>query len=118
MRRIQVDFGKILREWDGFGINYVEAAQTRDYNADPQEYGGFCTLTEAERQTSLQDVRNLLSSPCADVVQLSIGDGSGPLRSKDGEKMPVPIVKCCSRGTVDADGTHVLVTHVHRSDQE
>ncbi|MBN1582308.1 MAG: hypothetical protein JXA89_16500 [Anaerolineae bacterium] len=50
MRRIQVDFGKTLREWDGFGINYVEAAQTRDYAADPQEYGGFSTLAEIERQ--------------------------------------------------------------------
>ena len=38
MLRTQVDFSKTIREWDGFGANYVEAAQTRDYSADPQEY--------------------------------------------------------------------------------
>ncbi len=50
MRRTQVDFSKTIREWDGFGVNYVEVAQTRDYDADPQEYGGFSILTEAQRQ--------------------------------------------------------------------
>ncbi|MDF1512856.1 MAG: hypothetical protein P1S60_03495, partial [Anaerolineae bacterium] len=50
MRRTQVDFSKPIRLWDGFGINYVEAAQTRDYDADPQEYGGFSLLTEGQRQ--------------------------------------------------------------------
>lgn len=53
MRRIHVDFAKKIRDWDGFGINYVEAAQTRDYQADPQEYGGFSLLPEASRQTIL-----------------------------------------------------------------
>lgn len=50
MRRTQIDFSKHIRQWDGFGINYVEAAQTRDYDADPQEYGGFSLLNEAQRQ--------------------------------------------------------------------
>ncbi len=50
MRRTEVDFSKILRDWDGFGVNYVEVAQTRDYQVDPQEYGGFSILTEAQRQ--------------------------------------------------------------------
>lgn len=50
MRRSQVDFSKHIRQWDGFGVNYVEAAQTRDYDTDPQEYGGFSLLTEAQRQ--------------------------------------------------------------------
>ena len=50
MRRVQVNFADTLQDWDGFGVNYVEAAQTRDYDADPQEYGGFCTLTEVQRQ--------------------------------------------------------------------
>lgn len=45
-----VDFSKQLRVWDGFGVNYVEAAQTRDYSKDPQEYGGFSLLDEKERQ--------------------------------------------------------------------
>jgi O-glycosyl hydrolase len=53
MRRTQVDFSRSLREWDGFGVNYVEASQTRDYDTQPQEYGGFSLLSEKERQTIL-----------------------------------------------------------------
>ncbi|MCU0519904.1 MAG: hypothetical protein MUF84_04330 [Anaerolineae bacterium] len=53
MRRTAVDFSMTLRDWDGFGVNYVEAAQTRDYLADPQEYGGFSILTEVQRQEIL-----------------------------------------------------------------
>jgi len=48
--RAEVDFSKKLREWDGFGVNYVEVAQTIDYSEDPQEYGGFSLLTEQQRQ--------------------------------------------------------------------
>lgn len=50
LTRAEVDFSKILREWDGFGFNYVEVPQTIDYEQDPQEYGGFSLLTEKERQ--------------------------------------------------------------------
>lgn len=45
-----VDFTSTLQEWDGFGVNYVEIAQAIDYYNEPQEYGGFCLLTEEERQ--------------------------------------------------------------------
>jgi hypothetical protein len=48
--RVEVDFDQILREWDGFGFNYVEVSQTVNYDRDPQEYGGFSLLTERERQ--------------------------------------------------------------------
>ncbi len=48
--RAEVDFSKKLQAWDGFGFNYVESAQTMDYAKDPQEYGGFSLLTEADRQ--------------------------------------------------------------------
>lgn len=49
----KVNFSKKLREWDGFGINYVECCQTIDYKKEPQEYGGFSTLSEVDRQTIL-----------------------------------------------------------------
>lgn len=52
--RATVDFSQHLRAWDGFGVNYVETAQTRDYAADPQEYGGFSLLTEEQRQQILE----------------------------------------------------------------
>jgi len=51
--RAEVDFSKTLRQWDGFGVNYVEVAQSIDYDQDPQEYGGFSLLTEVERQKIL-----------------------------------------------------------------
>lgn len=45
-----VDFSKTLREWDGFGFNYVETAQTIDYNTDAKDYGGFSIMTEKSRE--------------------------------------------------------------------
>ena len=33
----EVDFSVKLRNWDGFGFNYVETAQTMDYVTDPQD---------------------------------------------------------------------------------
>jgi O-glycosyl hydrolase len=48
--KCKVDFGSVLREWDGFGINYVAAAQTRDYSKWPQDYGSFELLNEDDRQ--------------------------------------------------------------------
>ncbi len=51
--RAEVDFSRTLRDWDGFGVNYVEVPQSLDYSADPQEYGGFSLLSEADRQTIL-----------------------------------------------------------------
>lgn len=52
--RVTVDFSEPLREWDGFGFNYVEVPQTIDYKADPQEYGGLSLLTEQERQQVIE----------------------------------------------------------------
>jgi O-glycosyl hydrolase len=48
-----VDFSKKVVDWDGFGVNYVEAPQTRDYAKNPQEYGGLSTLPEAKREEVL-----------------------------------------------------------------
>ncbi|MDF2674356.1 MAG: hypothetical protein K0R09_2624 [Clostridiales bacterium] len=50
MIKAQVNFNKRLREWDGFGFNYVETCQTPDYATNPQDYGGFSTLNEEKRQ--------------------------------------------------------------------
>ncbi len=48
--RVEVDFNKKLQTWDGFGFNYVETCQTRDYAADPQDYGGFSILDEQKKR--------------------------------------------------------------------
>ncbi len=46
---IKVKFDQKIRDWDGFGFNYVETAQTPDYNEFKQEYGGFSLLDENEK---------------------------------------------------------------------
>jgi O-glycosyl hydrolase len=45
-----VDFATKLQQWDGFGVNYVQAARTPNYHEQSQDYGGFSFLTEAQRQ--------------------------------------------------------------------
>lgn len=45
-----VYFDKPIREWDGFGVNYVETAQTFDYKDYPQDYGGFRFLDEKAKK--------------------------------------------------------------------
>jgi hypothetical protein len=49
-----VDFSRTLQQWDGFGFNYVEAAQTRDYEQYRQDYGGFSLLDDGEKQEILE----------------------------------------------------------------
>ena len=51
---ITIDFEYLLQPWDGFGVNYVETSQTRDYQDWPQEYGGFSLLDETERREILE----------------------------------------------------------------
>lgn len=46
---VKVKFDHKIRDWDGFGFNYVETAQTPDYNEFKQEYGGFSLLDENEK---------------------------------------------------------------------
>ena len=48
--RTEVHFDEMIREWDGFGFNYVETAQTINYDEDPQEYGGFSLLGESQKK--------------------------------------------------------------------
>lgn len=49
----EVDFNEKLQDWDGFGFNYVETAQTRDYGNWRQDYGGFSLLTDGQKQEIL-----------------------------------------------------------------
>ena len=45
-----VAFDSALQVWDGFGVNYVELAQSTDPVKEPQEYGGLSLLSEDKRQ--------------------------------------------------------------------
>lgn len=49
-----VDFSKTLREWDGFGFNYVETAQTIDYSTDAKDYGGFSIMDGKSREEIIE----------------------------------------------------------------
>lgn len=45
----EINFSNKIADWDGFGFNYVEASQTRDYEMNPQDYGGFSLLDEKSK---------------------------------------------------------------------
>jgi O-glycosyl hydrolase len=53
---MKVDFGQKVRDWDGFGVNYVETHQTRDYRKLQDEYGGFSLLSQDKREKILDMV--------------------------------------------------------------
>lgn len=46
----EIDFGRTIRPWDGFGFNYVETSQTFDYKSFQQDYGGFSILKEKDKE--------------------------------------------------------------------
>lgn len=79
-----VRFDRHIRRWDGFGVNYVETAQTRDYKADPQEYGGFSTLSEKQRQEILdlifgsEGLRPSIIKMFLDPFHEAVNDNSDP----------------------------------------
>lgn len=50
----KIDFSKKIREWDGFGFNYVQLSQSTDFWKDPQEYGGFSIISEEKRKEILE----------------------------------------------------------------
>jgi hypothetical protein len=52
--RATVDFSDILRIWDGFGVNYVQTAHTRDYSDFPQEYESPYFIVRVKDRTNLQ----------------------------------------------------------------
>ena len=47
---VTVDFSDALRDWDGFGFNYVETAQTVNNDSDAKDYGGFSIMTDQTRK--------------------------------------------------------------------
>lgn len=57
--RARVDFSARLQPWDGFGLNYVQTCHTPDLAADPQDYGGFDTLSDE----SVEAILDLLWGP-------------------------------------------------------
>jgi len=51
---IHIRFDRPVRPWHGFGVNYVETAQTRDYSLFQQDYSGFSFASEETRQQVLE----------------------------------------------------------------
>jgi O-glycosyl hydrolase len=52
----KIDFSHQLREWDGFGVNYIQTAHTRDYEEFPQDYGGFSILNQEQKEAIIDMV--------------------------------------------------------------
>ena len=50
----RIDFTDKIRNWDGFGVNYVETSQTYDYFEYPQDYGGFSILEDEDKAEILR----------------------------------------------------------------
>ncbi len=46
---VNVDFNTPLRDWDGFGVNYVQTRHARDFAEFDQDYGGFKYLNDQQR---------------------------------------------------------------------
>lgn len=55
---ISIYFDRPLHEWNGFGVNYVEACQTRDYSKFAQDYSGFSFGTQETREKILDLIFN------------------------------------------------------------
>jgi hypothetical protein len=51
-RAVRVDFGNAPREWDGFGVNYVEMTHSRDGRYE--DYGSFSLMAHADRERVLE----------------------------------------------------------------
>lgn len=47
---MHIRFDRPVREWHGFGVNYVETAQTRDYALYQQDFSGFSFASEQSRR--------------------------------------------------------------------
>ncbi|MGF1639147.1 MAG: hypothetical protein ACFCUU_18870 [Cyclobacteriaceae bacterium] len=52
--KAEIDFSKKVLEWDGFGVNYVQMAQSLDLEKDPQDYGGLNLLSEAHKEEVIE----------------------------------------------------------------
>lgn len=51
---VNIRFDCPLRPWHGFGVNYVQSAQTRDYALYQQDYSGFSFANEDNRQKVME----------------------------------------------------------------
>ena len=47
--KVVVDFSDKQRDWDGFGVNYVETSRTHDYRELKEDYSGFSYIDEKQR---------------------------------------------------------------------
>lgn len=51
---VHIRFDCPLRPWNGFGVNYVQSAQTRDYTMYQQDYSGFSFASEENRRKVME----------------------------------------------------------------
>lgn len=51
---VHIRFDRPIRPWHGFGVNYVQSAQTRDYTLYQQDYSGFSFASEENREKVME----------------------------------------------------------------
>lgn len=88
--RVSVHFNNPLRTWDGFGVNYVEACQTRNYDLFSQDYSGFGFATTETREMILDLIfgekglrpalTKLFLDPFHEGMEKGANDNDDPLR--------------------------------------
>ena len=51
---IDIRFDRPIRPWHGFGVNYVQSAQTRNYNLYQQDFSGFSFASQETRDQVME----------------------------------------------------------------
>jgi len=87
---MHIRFDRPVREWHGFGVNYVETAQTRDYELYRQDFSGFSFASEASRQKVMElifgpdglrpGITKVFLDPFHEGMNKSGNDNDDPLR--------------------------------------
>jgi len=83
---VTINFSHTIREWDGFGVNYVETRHTRDYEKFPQDYGGFKYLSETDREKVIdmvfgeEGIKPAMIKMFLDPFHEPVNDNDNPLK--------------------------------------
>ena len=87
-RKVLIDMGRPINEWDGFGVNYVESSRSRDPVNFPEDYSGFSMLQEHQRQEILDlifgadglkpDILKMFTDPFREGKSLADNDNDDP----------------------------------------
>jgi len=78
MVHVQIDFDKRIRDWDGFGFNYVETAQTPDYEVTSTSWSRMDAAFIYEMRGNIYAAKNNAIIPWAGIQRSSKWVGGDP----------------------------------------